>query len=616
MYLRLARSARDGTSRLANSLSKLLLGNQRVGLLSFILAILLALPCAMLMPVLDREEAIIATATSDMIENHIWTLPSYQLGFDEEAPPHLGRPVGIHWFQSLSVKATSDVTDRDILPYRWPSLIGIGLSAFALAWGVKRTLSLRIALMSGVMAGLSFLPSTYGLIATSDSLGSAFLFLMMASLARLYGLPPKRPALPDTPTDIDLSPPVRNAFEGPSDPPSSDLMKERVILWLSFAFGLMILGPIICLYLGLTLATLIVWDHRTHNSLGWLNRLCWDWGLFILLAIFGPWAVAVTIQTDGTYWQNQWVLSQSMFKDARIEWPFALIVLLPIALFPASYFLGSGLLTAINHHEKPAIRMAIAWTIPALLVCSFMPNATAGQFMPALGGIIWLMAASTQSFVKQAESEPSPTNPSFFRDTPLAIWANLILGLLASLIICAAFIALLMRFGAPMIGFVACFCLVISGVVLAGLGAFKWARAQGSNGLSLLFLAGLLFHLSAMISLTQIKSIWLSKSMERALIVTGLDPRQGVIDGPVCVIGLESASFRFLMGSKTQFSQDISKAISAYEEHRPVYVNADKIERFEAALKAADRKPIIRAVVSGYDYSAGQKRVMRLYHLD
>ena len=35
---------------------------------------------------------------------------------------------------------------------------------------------------------------------------------------------------------------------------------------------------------------------------GWLAGLRWYWGLIIILAVVGPWAGAVTVATDGTFW--------------------------------------------------------------------------------------------------------------------------------------------------------------------------------------------------------------------------------------------------------------------------------------------------------------------------
>ncbi|MBL7373585.1 glycosyltransferase family 39 protein, partial [Escherichia coli] len=75
-------------------------------------------PSLLLMPPLDRDESRFAQATAQMLESHDYV----DIRFQDE--PRWKKPVGIYWLQAAAVSLTSDVEDREIAPYRIPSLLG------------------------------------------------------------------------------------------------------------------------------------------------------------------------------------------------------------------------------------------------------------------------------------------------------------------------------------------------------------------------------------------------------------------------------------------------------------------------------------------------------------
>ncbi|MFW2346287.1 MAG: ArnT family glycosyltransferase, partial [Brevundimonas mediterranea] len=68
-----------------------------------------------------------AQATAQMLESGDYV----DIRFQDE--PRWKKPVGIYWMQAAAVALTSDVEDRDIAPYRIPSLLGAMLAAWAVA---------------------------------------------------------------------------------------------------------------------------------------------------------------------------------------------------------------------------------------------------------------------------------------------------------------------------------------------------------------------------------------------------------------------------------------------------------------------------------------------------
>ena len=149
-------------------------------LLAALLTFICAVPCAMLMPPLDRDESRFTQATAQMLETGDYVRIMLQ------DVPRNKKPVGIHWLQALSVALTSKVEARQVLAYRWPSILGAALAAFACAWGAGKAFGTRTGLRAGVLFGVSFMLSTEAFWAKTDAVQCGFITLMMAALAQIY----------------------------------------------------------------------------------------------------------------------------------------------------------------------------------------------------------------------------------------------------------------------------------------------------------------------------------------------------------------------------------------------------------------------------------------------
>ena len=100
--------------------------------------------------------------------------------------PRWKKPVGIYWLQAAAVALTSDVEDRQIAPYRIPSLLGAMLAAWAVAWAGSAMLGSRVGFLGGAIMGATFLLSTEAGIAKTDAMLCGATTLAMAALARIY----------------------------------------------------------------------------------------------------------------------------------------------------------------------------------------------------------------------------------------------------------------------------------------------------------------------------------------------------------------------------------------------------------------------------------------------
>ncbi|ESQ74387.1 glycosyltransferase family 39 protein [Asticcacaulis sp. AC402] len=537
-------------------------------LVAALVAFLVGLPCALIMPPLDRDESRFTQATSQMLETGDYININYQDG------PRHKKPVGIHWLQSASVKLTSTVEARKILAYRWPSLLGAALAAFACAWGASRAFGTRIGTKAGLIFAVSFMLSTEAFWAKTDAVLTGLLTLAMAALAIIY---------------------MRTRDVAKTDPPPK-LRKELWIFWLATAFAILVKGPVAFLIIVLPILTLWGWDRR----ITWLRHLNIGWGLILCLAICGPWAVAITIATDGAFWTGAVGHDLKTKLDGGSEghfgWPGYHTLLLSVTLFPACGLLGGAIQTAIQRRTEPAIRFAVAWFLPAFLFFELMPTKLPHYTLPTFAAVCWLAAVSL--------------------DLPLKTWAkgvNVAFALLGGVLLTT-----IAWFGYQAYGTQGSLLLLIavaaSALVVMIFAVWLLLRNQQRTGFGFLLASGVIAHLSFVSLAASLTPIWVSRQMEAALLASKLDPRLGIAPGPVATLGYSEPSFVFEMGTKTQLlNENAAGAVKALQEGRPVFVESRQEAEFQKAAKTQGVFPRTVTQVKGTNYSNGRDVVLTLY---
>ncbi len=537
-------------------------------LLAALLALLAGLPGALALPTLDRDEARFAQATAQMLE----TGDFVDIRFQDE--PRDKKPVGIHWLQAASVAALSSAEARDIWVYRLPSLLGAMLAAAALAWGGTALLGPVRGVGAGALLGLTFLLSTEAGIAKTDAVLCGTTTLAIAALARLYAAP--------------------------------ELRSRRTVLafWLAMAVALLDKGPIGPMVVMLTGLCLLAWDRRAP----WARRLNWPWGLILVLAIAGPWAVAITVKTDGAFWGK--AIGSDMApklaggQEGHGAPPGLHALISPLLFFPFAFLLPTALVQAWKARGEPAVRFAICWLVPSWLVFEAAPTKLPHYTLPLYGALAWLAVVAACR--------------------PLGRWSRWVgLGLtgLAGTVWIAAVIYLGARYGGAA-GWIVLTVLLMLGAAASGVawllrrevsagsdqGDWRWIALAGA--------LGLMAHGALLGGLAPgLQPLWIADQVNALLVRTHLDPRDGLVDGPVAVIGYAEPSLIFTLGTETQLG-DASDGGEAIAEGRPVLVEARAEAGFLAELAAEHLSATPAGQVKGFDYSDGKKEVLTLYRSD
>lgn len=540
-----------------------------------LIAFLAGLPGALLIPPLDRDESRFAQASSQMLETKDFININYQ-----DRPRHK-KPVGIHWLQAASTALTSDVSARDILSYRWPSLFGAALAAFAMAWGAGFLFDRRQGLIAGALFGVSFLLSTEAFIAKTDAVLCGLITLFLMALAKIYVTYRQRADLSERPK----------------------LTKYKLIFWLAFAGSVLIKGPIGPMMFAATALSLLGFDARAKvaGKADWLKSLGWTWGLLITLLIVGPWAIAITITTDGGFWGtaigDDFAPKLVSGSEGHFAWPGLHTILIPLLFFPGSFLLGGALQTAVTRFSEPAVRFAVCWFLPGFLIFEASPTKLVHYPLPTYGGLILLAVLGLS--------------------LPLKRWAKIMnsaLGLFGGFLITAIAAYGLSEYGNPAAGQLVTL-VAIAALAIGGLGAvFLW-KDHKTTALACLLGAGLAAHLGFVATLSQLKPLWMSRALEAALIETGLDPRKGLHPGPVATLGYAEPSFVFAMGTKTELASSPQQAVAALQQGRPVCVESRHEAEFRRQLEASGLKARAIKVIEGYNYSNGDDVRITLYQL-
>ena len=528
--------------------------------LAALIALFAGLPVLMLLPPLDRDESRYAQATSQMLESGDYVDIRYQ---DE---PRWKKPVGIYWMQAVAVALTSKVENRDIAPYRIPSLLGALLAAAACAWAGAAMFGNRAGFLSGAILGASFLLSTEAGIAKTDAMLCGAVTLAMAGLARIYL--------------------AARAGEVPRRP-------WKFAFWLGLGLSVLVKGPIGLLVIAPAMMALSIWD----RDVSWLKRLGWGWGLPLVALIVGPWAIAITIATDGAFWREaiggDLAPKIAGGDEGHGVLPGFYLLIAPLLFFPATLLLPAAVSTGWSRRAEPAIRFLVCWVVPAWLIFELTPTKLAHYTLPTFGGLALLAAAALIRPIGQISRYAGVGLTLFFG------------GLLA-----VGSVYLLTEYGKSTAQTWATLTIVFA--ILASLiGAFLMLHRAAVTALLVSLTLGVLAHAALAGTLRQLRPLSVAPQLEKVLERADLQPRQGRA-GPVAITGFHEPSFVFLTGKDTELT-DAEGAARALAEGRPAIVEAHDADAFRAA--AARLGVAGRAVgeVNGHNYSKGDDVSLTVY---
>src|SRR5436305_13842548 len=209
---------------------------------------LLFLPGFFNIPPVDRDETRFAQATKQMVETGDYV----DIRFQDDV--RYKKPVGIYWLQSVAVQTATKLglqrAQVRIWIYRIPSLIGAIGAVLMTYWTALGFVTRRGAVLAGLIMCSSVLLGAEARLAKTDAMLLLTVIAAMGAMGRVY-----------------LS---WQRGEDPAHPPWS----WPAIFWTALAGGILIKGPLILMFVALTIAAAAVLD----RTAAWLWRLRPGWG--------------------------------------------------------------------------------------------------------------------------------------------------------------------------------------------------------------------------------------------------------------------------------------------------------------------------------------------------
>nr|WP_316629937.1 glycosyltransferase family 39 protein [uncultured Brevundimonas sp.] len=529
--------------------------------LAALLTLIAGLPGLLLLPPLDRDESRFAQATSQMLESGDYVDIRYQ---DE---PRWKKPVGIYWMQAVAVGLTSDVEDRQIAPYRIPSLLGAMLAAWAVAWAGSAMLGSRVGFFGGAIMGATFLLSTEAGIAKTDAMLCGATTLAMAALARIYM--------------------ATRAGERPE-------RLHKFLFWAGLGLSILIKGPIGFLVVALAVIAVSIWDRNVK----WLYRLGWGWGLPLVALMVGPWAIAITIATDGGFWREaiggDLAPKIAGAHESHSGFPGMYLLLAPLLFFPSTLLLPAAVSTGWSRRAEPAIRFLVCWVLPGWLMFELAPTKLWHYTLPTFGGLALLAAAALARPIGKVSRV-----------------TGAVLAVFAALLIVGVTVYGLTVYGTSTAQTWAALTVVMA-LAAGAMGAFLLLNRATVAALVASLAFGVVAHAALAGTIRQLRPLAVSPQLERTLEAADLHPRQGRTPGPVAITGFHEPSFVFLTGRDTDLT-DAQGAAEALAEGRPAIVEAHDADAFRAAAARLGVSGRAVGVVTGYNYSAGDEVSLTVY---
>jgi 4-amino-4-deoxy-L-arabinose transferase-like glycosyltransferase len=328
-------------SRLANVIDFVTGGHVRAIAFLMLCGLLLFLPGFFNIPPVDRDEARFAQATKQMVE----TSDFVDIRFQDDV--RYKKPVGIYWLQAAVVETASALglprAPLRIWLYRIPSLVGAIGAVLLTYWTALAFVTRRGAVLAALIMCSSVLLSVEARLAKTDAMLLLTVVAAMGALARVY-----------------LS---WQRGEDPAHPPWA----WPAIFWTALAGGILLKGPLILMFVALTIITLAILD----RSANWLWRLRPVWGLMWMLVLVLPWFVAIFWRAGDAFFADSIggdMLSKLSAQESHGAPPGVYLLLFWITFWPGAPLAGMAAPAVWRARREPGAQYLLAWLIPSWVV--------------------------------------------------------------------------------------------------------------------------------------------------------------------------------------------------------------------------------------------------------
>jgi 4-amino-4-deoxy-L-arabinose transferase-like glycosyltransferase len=334
-----------------------------------ICGLLFFLPGFFNIPPVDRDEPRFAQATKQMVE----TGDFVDIRFQDEV--RYKKPVGIYWVQAAVVETAAKLglprAQARIWLYRVPSLIGAIGAVLLTYWTALAFVTRRAAVLAGLMLCASVLLGVEARLAKTDAMLLLTVVAVMGAMARVY-LAWQRGEEAD-----------KSAWAIPA------------IFWTATAGGILLKGPLILMFIGLTILALAILD----RSAAWLWRLRPAVGVTWMLLLVLPWFVAIFLKSGEAFFSNSLggdMLSKLAAQESHGFPPGGYFLLFWVTFWPGAPLAGMAAPAIWRARREPGAQFLLAWLIPSWIVFEIVMTKLPHYVLPLYPAIAILIVGALE----------------------------------------------------------------------------------------------------------------------------------------------------------------------------------------------------------------------------
>src|SRR3954466_3449837 len=327
------------------------------------------LPGFVNIPPIDRDETRFAQATKQMVETGDYV----DIRFQDDV--RYKKPVGIYWLQSAVVETASKLglqrAQIRIWLYRVPSLIGAIGAVLMTYWTALGFVTRRGAVLAGLIMCSSVLLGAEARLAKTDAVLLFTVIAAMGAMARVYV--------------------SWQRGDDPAQPPWT----WPAVFWTALAGGILLKGPLILMFVGLTIGTLAVLD----RSAAWLWRLRPVWGLMWMLVLVLPWFVAIFWRAGETFFTDSIggdMLSKLAAQESHGAPPGTYLLLFWVTFWPGAPLAGMAAPAVWRARREPGAQFLLAWLVPSWIVFEVVLTKLPHYVLPLYPAIAILTAGALE----------------------------------------------------------------------------------------------------------------------------------------------------------------------------------------------------------------------------
>ncbi len=533
-----------------------------------LLCLVLYLPGLTTLPPVDRDEARFVQATRQMLESQDFV----QIRFQNK--PRHKKPIGIYWLQAATVTLTGSSQTNHVWPYRLPSLLG-ALAAVLLTFGFGRNLFDRsTGLLAAILTASSLLLVVEAHLATTDAALLATVVAAQGSLGNLY---------------VRIR---RGEAVGWWMP---------ILFWTAQGIGILIKGPITPLVSLITILTLIAVDRQASL----LRSLRLPLGIPLVAVIVCPWAIAITLATDGAFFADA-LRSDLLPKlisghESHGFLPGYYLLLIALTFWPGSLFLGPALRQAWKRRSWMEERFCLAWVIPVWLVFELIPTKLPHYILPIFPALSLITARLILTGTRDAWN----LSRWGFARFGFALW------IVVSLVLGTAIVAFPIyidgRF--DMITIWPALATVLM-LVLTSWYAYRNRLVEAA--MTAVILTALILAPTLHVIMPNAEGLWLSRSVAQAVERYG----ESVSDLPavLAAAGYHEPSLVFLCGTDTKLVNAVQAASHLRQNTNGLaLVSKRKDDLFQKTLANSKESVQVLETIKGFNYTKGKRVTLNLY---